>query len=357
MKFLFCFFPPVMNITLLIITFLILPGCYTLKQGSALLGYLNRAILLESLLELDADEIETEKNRLFVELVMDIRSFAKDELGLELGKNYSDYVKIDRDYLAAVVSASAADSFDRYEWKYPIVGSMPYKGFFKDNDAIKEKNKLEKKSLDVWVRPVEAFSTLGWFKDPLYSYMRDYPPDRLADLIIHESLHATVFIKGAAEFNEELAEFVGREGSRLFMEYRYGIDSDEYKSMTDWTEDNRNFIDFIQNIISRLQDLYDSGKSKEEKLKEKERIINIEKERFETNYDDVFVSHYFRKFSDIPVNNAYLDMFRLYFDEDDYIKDLYDKSGLSLAEFIEAAKKIPNRTRNPRESLMELVKL
>jgi predicted aminopeptidase len=164
-------------------------SCYSLKQGTTMLGYLSRAVPLESLLEDEADSAkdpEAEKNRSFVERVQDIRRYATEELGLSLGKNYTRFVKIDRDYLAAVVSACAADSFTRHEWKYPVVGAMPYKGFFKIEDARRERAKLEKKGLDVWIRGVEAFSTLGWFRDPLYSYMRDYPPDRLADLIIHE---------------------------------------------------------------------------------------------------------------------------------------------------------------------------
>ncbi|MDR1100277.1 MAG: aminopeptidase, partial [Treponema sp.] len=197
-------------------------GCYTLTQGTAMLGYLARAVPLESLLE-DGDSAfgsAAEENRRFVELVHDIRRFAIDELGLAASENYTTYVAIDRDYLAAVVSASAADSFDRHEWWFPVVGSVPYKGFFSAAGARKERVKLEKRGLDVWVRGVDAFSTLGWFQDPLYSYMRSYPPDRLADLLIHESVHATVFLKGHVQFNEELAEFIGSEGARLYMESR-----------------------------------------------------------------------------------------------------------------------------------------
>jgi predicted aminopeptidase len=237
----------------------LLSGCYTLKQGTALLGYLGRAVPLEALLESEASEAE--KNRHFVDLVHDIRRFAKEELGLSLGRNYTRYVKIDRDYLAAVVSACAADSFTRHEWKYPVVGSLPYKGFFKVEDARKEREKLEKKGLDVWIRGVDAFSTLGWFRDPLYSFMRDYTPDRLADLIIHESLHATVFIKGQPQFNEELAEFAGSEGARMYMESRYGTDSDEYRNMIAGEADNKRYVTFLQGLIRELNELYESERS------------------------------------------------------------------------------------------------
>jgi len=322
-----------------------------------MLGYLSRAVPLESLIESEtgagaegADASEAEKNRRFVELVQDIRRYAKEELGLNLGKNYTRYVKIDRDYLAAVVSACAADSFTRHEWKYPVVGSLPYKGFFKADDARKERAKLEKKGLDVWVRSVDAFSTLGWFRDPLYSYMRDYPPGRLADLLIHESLHATVFIKGQPQFNEELAEFVGSEGARMYTESRFGADSAEYRDMISGEADNKRYVAFIQGLIRELNEAYESERSVEEKLSEKEKIINAAKERFAAEYENIFSGENYRGFSEMPVNNAYLELYRLYYTEDSYIASLFAKSGKTLPEFIAAAKSLPKKG-NGREML------
>jgi predicted aminopeptidase len=333
----------------------LLSGCYTLKQGTTMLGYLSRAVPLESLLENKnggADDSEAEKNRRFVERIQDIRRYAKEELGLNLGKNYTRYVKIDRDYLAAVVSACAVDSFTRHEWKYPIVGAMPYKGFFRIEDARRERAKLEKKGLDVWIRGVDAFSTLGWFRDPLYSYMRDYPPGRLADLIIHESLHATVFVKGQSQFNEELAEFVGSEGARMYTESRYGADSAEYRNMLTAEEDNSRYVTFIQGLIRELNELYESEKSREEKLIEKEKIIGAAKERFAADYESLFSGEGYRGFSELPVNNAYLELYRLYYAEDTYIANLFARSGKTLPEFIAAAKSIPKKG-NGREMLSQ----
>jgi predicted aminopeptidase len=342
------YFPVFATAVLLLTACALFSGCYTLKQGSTMLGYLSRAVPLESLIETgynnDGTEIaEIEKNRLFVERVQDIRRFAIEELGLKMSKNYTRYVQIDRDYLAAVVSAAAADAFTRHEWKFPVVGTMPYKGFFNVEDARKERAKLEKKGLDVWIRGVDAFSTLGWFKDPLYSYMRDYPPDRLADLIIHESLHATVFIKNQAQFNEQLAEFVGSEGARLYMESRFGAESEEYLAMVSTEENNQYFVAFIQELIIELQSLYGSDSSREEKLLEKGRIINAAQERFDAEYESRFTNPHYRGFSSLPVNNAYLELYRLYYAEDAYIADLYKKSGKDLPAFIEAAKSMPKK--------------
>jgi len=310
-------------------------GCYTLKQGVTMLGYLNQAVPLEKTEVSDDDD--------FVQRVHDIRRFASEELGLAMSKNYTRYVQLDRDYLAAVVSASAKDSFNRHEWHFPIVGSVPYKGFFDVKDARKERVKLEKKNLDVWVRPVEAFSTLGWFKDPLYSYMRGYSPARLADLIIHESLHATVFVKGQAQFNEELAEFIGNEGARLYMETRYGLDSEEYRAMIDSEIDSKKFVAFLQELIAELNVLYAGGYILEETLTKKEAIINAAKERFDAEYDNLFSNDNYRGFAELPINNAYLELYRLYYAEDNFYTLLYQRSGQNLPAFIAAAKTI---TRN-----------
>jgi len=319
----------------------LLSGCYTVKQGVTMLGYLNRAVLLEKTSNAD-----------FIMQVFDIRRFAMEELGLAMSKNYTRYVELDRDYLAAVVSASAKDSFKRHEWRFPVVGAMPYKGFFNIEDARKERVKLEKKDLDIWIRSVDAFSTLGWFKDPLYSYMRDYSTWRLADLIIHELVHATVFIKGQVKFNEELAEFIGSEGSRLYIETRYGEDSEEYRKMLASKGDSKKFIEFIQELITELNTIYTNSDSinREEILLKKEAIITAAKERFEAEYDSRFSNDNYRGFSAMPINNAYLELYRLYYDEDNFFADIYERSGQNLPAFIAAAKKLTKKG-NPRTQL------
>ena len=338
-KFCLSFLPVLLAaISLLGVCFLF-SGCYTLKQGVTMLGYLRRAVPLE---KIDDDD--------FTRLVIDIRSFAMGELGLAMSKNYTNYVEIDRDYLAAVVSASQRDSFRRHEWFFPVVGRMPYKGFFDIEDARKERAKLAKKDFDIWIRGVDGFSTLGWFKDPLYSYMRGYSPSRLADLIIHELVHSTVFIKGQVTFNEELAEFIGSEGARIYMETRYGVTSQEYLEMLASETNSQNFVAFIQELIGELEILYSGALGREEKLAEKERIINTAKERFNAEYENLFSNDNYRGFSEMQINNAYLELFRLYYTEDNFFMELYERSGRDLPAFVSAAKTIKKKG-NPREQL------
>jgi len=324
-------------------------GCYTLQQGTAMLGYLGRAVPLE---ELNNGDGADEDDRRFIQRVENIRRFAIEELGLKKSKNYTRYVELDRDYLAAVVSASAKDSFKRYEWWFPVTGKVPYKGFFNVADARKERAKLEKKDLDVWVRGVDAFSTLGWFRDPLYSYMKKYSDRSLADLIIHELLHATVYLKGQSQFNEELAEFVGTEGARLYMEKAGQAlnDSDASNAQADRAA----YSLFIRGLIAELDELYKTDLPREEKLQRKAEIIEAAKARFKESYEENFKTDNYRGFIELPVNNAYLELFRLYHEEDHYFKDLYARSGSDLAKFISAAKTLKVKTKgrgNPKEEL------
>jgi predicted aminopeptidase len=358
-------------------------GCYTLTQGAAMLGYLGRAIPLERLEERGADPApgavtagggrgagdsadaadtgtgdrtgEAAKTRRFVERVRDIRRFAMEDLGFKESANYTTYVELDRSYLAAVVSAAEADSFTRYEWRFPVVGRMPYKGFFRTEDAQKEREKLRKKGLDVWIRGVDGFSTLGWFKDPLYSYMRDYPDYRLANLLIHELFHATVYLKNQSQFNEELAEFVGTEGARIYIEQRYGGESPEYRQSGDSEADNAAYTAYLRGLIAELEELYSRDIPREEKLTQKAEIIARSQERFDRDYDTLFKSDNYRGFSSLPVNNAYLDLYRLYYEGNNFYRDLYEKSGRDLPRYIAAAQTLTKRERNPKEALATAV--
>jgi predicted aminopeptidase len=329
----------------------LLSGCYTLKQGSAMLGYLGRAVPLEDLL-VDTGTEEAERNRSFARQVADIRRFAMNDLGLKESKNYTRYVELDRNYLAAVVSGSAKDSFTTYEWWFPVVGKVPYKGFFNPDDARKEAEKLQKKDLDVWIRGVDAFSTLGWFKDPLYSYMKEYPLQDLADLIIHELLHATVYLKSYSQFNEQLAEFVGAEGARLYMEKagQETINTDD----ADTRADQVAYIAFIQTLIAELNTIYQSDIPKEKKLERKAEIIAAAQLQFEENYEGMFKTENYRGFPKLQINNAYLELYSLYYEENTYFKNLYEHSGRDLPGFIAAAKILKGKS-DPKEEFEKLL--
>lgn len=150
------------------------------------------------------------------ELVLATRAFARDRLGLTVGDSYTTFAEIDGDATVHVLSAAHRDRLESYTWWYPIAGRVPYRGFFDPDDAAHEAARLAKRSLDVDVRPALAFSTLGWFADPLLSTTAAEAPDDLVETVIHELFHATLYVPGESAFNESAATFAGHRGGIAF---------------------------------------------------------------------------------------------------------------------------------------------
>lgn len=340
---------------LLLIPLCLLPlfsGCYLLKQGTYLLNYNSRSRPIEKVL---AQESISGDVGVMLSMVQEIRRYAVEEIGLEDNRNYTRYLEMDRDYLVDVVSACTADSFTPYEWRFPLFGSFPYKGFYEPEDARREASRLERRGLDVWVRQVDGFSTLGFFSDPIYSFMTEYSLFALADLIIHEQTHATVFVKNEIQFNEELATFVGREGALSFLRDRYGEDSEAYRqalaSLSDWSR----YRDRVIELYDELDTLYRSETDSRTISAEKQRIVEDFNQRLRSEATELFQSNRFRSFEGIPVNNAYILSFVRYSQDLDIFYKLYKARGGDLKATVETLKQVKKVKGSPKEYLQRLV--
>lgn len=312
-----------------------LSSCWYGKQAGYFLAERMRSVPVATIADSGTASPEL---RTFLARVESVRQFAIGTAGLKPTKNYTRYVTMDRDYVADVVSACASDSFDRYLWHYPLLGALPYKGFYEKVDAEHERDRLKAAGFDVIVRQVDAFSSLGFFSDPLYSFMVDYDEDVIADMIIHESAHATLFIKGADQFNEEFATFVGRIGADLYIGQRYGRDSPEFKRRQDRRHDGDAFVSFLKETARQLDGIYrDTTRSSSEKLDMKARIINDRARLFTEQAPHIFVDEGYRKFDMSRINNAYIDLYRLYEEDLDlYQRWFDDKAGGSLPRFVDS---------------------
>jgi len=323
-----------------------------LKQGTYLLSYNSRSRPIEKVL---AEESISGDVGVMLSMVQEIRRYAVEEIGLEDNKNYTRYLELDRDYLVDVVSACTADSFTPYEWRFPFFGSFPYKGFYKPEDAQREASRLERMGLDVWVRQVDGFSTLGFFSDPIYSFMTEYSLFALAELIIHEQTHATVFVKNEIQLSEELATFVGREGALSFLRDRYGEDSEAYRqalaSLSDW---NR-YRDRVLELYDELDMLYRSETDSRRISAEKQRIVEDFNQRLRSEAEELFQSDRFHSFEGIPVNNAYILSFVRYSQDLDIFYRLYKARGCDLKATVEVLKQIRQVKGSPKEYLQRLV--
>ncbi|HLK12229.1 MAG TPA: aminopeptidase [Candidatus Binatia bacterium] len=151
-----------------------------------------------------------------LELVLAVRAFARDRLGLRVDGSFASFAEVGGDATVWVLSAARRDRLEAVTWWYPIVGRVPYRGFFAPAAAEAAGAALAGRDLDVEVRRALAFSTLGWFADPLLSPTAAEPPVVLADTVIHELFHATLYVPGAAAFDESAATFVGGRGAAAF---------------------------------------------------------------------------------------------------------------------------------------------
>jgi predicted aminopeptidase len=332
--------------------FPLIGGCYLLKQGTYLLSYNARARSIEKVLAEGALGGDVEE---MLRTVQEIRRYAVEQIGLEQNRNYTRYLELDKDYVVDVVTACAADSFSPHQWRFPIFGSFPYKGFYELSDAEREAARLEKRGLDVWIRRVDGFSTLGFFSDPIYSFMTDYSPYALADLIIHEQTHATIFIKNEIQFNEELATFVGREGALAFLRDRYGVGSAAYGQALAALEDWEAFRDRVIDLHDRLDRIYRLEADRETILAEKARVVEEFNRRLISDAPKLFHTDRFLGFEGIPANNAYIMSFVRYTQDLDLFYKLYETKGRDLRLTVEVLKQLKTTKGSPKETLKRLI--
>jgi predicted aminopeptidase len=315
----------------------LLSSCYLLRQGATLVGFHLRAEPIDRLTERgeyrNGDLLE-QSTADFLARVEDIRRFAQESLGLEVGRNYTRFVHADRETLAYVVNATGRLSFERTYWSWPFAGSFPYKGFFRPEDARRLARKLEQSEHDVWVRSVDAFSTLGILRDPLYQFMESYDPYNLANLVIHEQTHATLFLRNQTQFNEELATFVGDIGARAYLE-QAGFPQETMEEVDDLEHDRIAYRESVAVLRAQLEQLYESDLTHEEKLEEKERVISAYQREFAAEYQERFRTDSFLSFAELPINNAYIDLLASYTQDLSLFEALYESLGRDVAAMME----------------------
>jgi len=175
------------------------------------------------------------------------------------------------------------------------------------------------------VRPVDSFSTLGFTRDPLYSFMKKYSSFELASLIMHEQTHATLFVKGQAQFNEELATFVGEEGAFAWLRDAQGVDSPAYRAALNEIADSETFVALLRDLAGTLDREYRAPLSREEKLARKREIIAAFRQSFESGNGKRFRTETYRAMDAPRVNNAYLALFSLYSDDVPLIRSYCEK--------------------------------
>src|SRR5215467_2605353 len=189
-------------------------------------------------------------------LVLQVRDYAKDVLKMNVGGSYTTYSYVDRPDLAFIVTAAPRTELKPYTWWFLFVGTVPYKGYFTKEDAEQAAAELQADGYDTNIRTTAAFSTLGWFDDPLLSHLLRYDKVTLAVVIFHELLQNTLYVKGGGAFNESLANFVGGRAAIQFFRAKFGAASVEHQQAIQAWEEELEFSEFLGDCVGSLNHLY-----------------------------------------------------------------------------------------------------
>jgi predicted aminopeptidase len=226
---------------------------YGMMQLKGQLNIILNALPVSEIL-VDPEVADSVKQKLI--LISEIRDFAIKELGINNSENYTTYFDQKGQPILWVMTACSPFEFKAFEWYFPFLGNLTYKGFFKQDKAIKEQDIIKALGLDGELGKVSAWSTLGYFKDPVLSDMLLYNEGNLANLIIHELTHGTLYVKGDVNFNENLASFIGDKGAIKFLIQKYGPDSEELRIYLEERHDQKLYTNYIIKSARELETFY-----------------------------------------------------------------------------------------------------
>jgi predicted aminopeptidase len=302
-----------------------LTGCQTVKYcAQAISGQCQMVNRQRPIREVVADAQTPQPLRDKLQLVLKLREFAQTNLHLETGGHYLNYADLGRRFAVWNVYAAPEFSLEAKSWWYPVVGRLKYQGYFNEAAALRYGTNLAERGFDVFEGGVEAYSTLGWFRDPVLNTFIKNREDDLAELLFHELAHQRLFIPGDTDFNEAFATAVAEEGLRRWiLAARTGEAYGKYES-----ENHRKqqFLQLLTTTKERLEVLYGEssvisspdehppeGLSANEKRRQKERIfdrLRLEYAELKAqwgglnDYDD-----WFQK----PINNARISTVETYY--------------------------------------------
>ena len=288
------------------------------------------------------------------QLIHNARRFASSDLYLNPEGGFEYYTKLDRDEVGWHITASYPLKFESYTWWFPIVGNVPYKGFFDIQKAREEENTLIQKGLDTRLRITSGYSTLGWFSDPLLSPQLRLRDDELIALVFHEMAHSTVYFNGDSDFNESYASFIEEIGTMKYYETINSQSSNEIMKKRNVTKIEKKIIfEIVKEYGEKLKILYESNLSDEDKLKDKKMFI----EEFRTKILEKTSKFEFvntKNFHKAIINNeTFLGVLR-YNSGEKFFQDQYQKSGYDLKRFHDEIRNFKNISKEDRQKLLKL---
>jgi predicted aminopeptidase len=263
---------PLASVVLSAVTLLVVAGCESVgfysQALSGQLSIMRRRQPVDELLEALRGAPDARQQRLLqqLELSRDILAFADAQVGLDVGNRYATYVQLQEPHVLWNVFAAPELSLSAHNWCYPLVGCAPYRGYFRSKRAQAYARKLSERGLETYVGEVAAYSTLGWFSDPLLSSFIFWPDADLAQLLLHELAHTQVWVASDVGFNEAFATFVGNRAARDFLARRKPQVLQSRSSA--WPEMQR----FLLDLRANLKRVYARDISQSAKRELKQRV-------------------------------------------------------------------------------------
>ncbi|HEC18468.1 MAG TPA: aminopeptidase [Gammaproteobacteria bacterium] len=269
-----------------------------------------------------------------LQMVLAMRDFASTELALPDNDSYRSYADLQRPYVVWNVFAAPRFGMDLKRWCFPFAGCVGYRGYFARQDARAFARRLAAQGLETYVGGVAAYSTLGWFDDPLLNTVLKRSPVRVAGLIFHELAHQQLYVEGDTAFNEGFATTVQLEGVRRWLA-KHG-DERQRHDYVQFQQRQKAFVDLVTDTRDRLRALYARPLSAAEKRLRKQALQAALREQYQRlkqqwggydGYDAWFAG---------PLNNAQLAALTTYRDQVPAFQRLLAEQGGDLAAFYRA---------------------
>ncbi|WP_406828639.1 aminopeptidase [Microbulbifer sp. ARAS458-1] len=320
-------------------------GCETVYfYSQAATGQLKILAGRESIDCLVQEEQTDPKLRRQLEWVQSIRAYAAGELHLPVGTAYSDFTQLEDEYVLYNVVAAPEFSLSPKRWCYPIAGCASYRGYFDKRDAQTQAGQLRAQGYDVYLGPVPAYSTLGWFDDPVLSSFVDWKPDRLASLLFHELAHRRVYIAGDTQFNESFATAVSRIALPAWRK-RNGIPAPRVANV----EQARRVNGLMVSARRQLQDIYRSDLTDDEKRERKANTLQRLRHCYRKESEGWTQDEKFAQMIE-KTNNATLALVSEYQSQVPAFVQLYKDSGGDWEAFYRAVEQLGAESKEQRKT-------
>lgn len=330
----------------------LLAGCSTVgyyyQSARGQLDLMCRARAIDDVLK-DEEVAPAVRDRL--ERVRAYRRFASERLGLPDNDSYRAYADLERKYVIWNVFAAPVLSVEPHQWCFPIVGCVVYRGYFDEDAAHRYARSMQDGELETYVAGVPAYSTLGWFDDPVVSTILNYPETDLAGLIFHELAHQVAYAKGDSVFNESFATTVEIEGVERWLA-REGRQED-IEAYRLRRQRDAEVIELILAHRRQLDEVYRSGRDRAWKLEQKARIIAAMRDRYRELIADWDGYRRYGRWFEQDLNNAHFVVIAAYHDKVRAFQALLALHDGDLSAFYEAVVELADLPADERTAYLE----